>query len=226
MRALAHRARDRSHPRARRGSRGPVSGSASTLDSLTFSIDTTRVFLAVGTGRARDLDLPGHELDGVLRAIEYLLNVNQGFRVDLGERVVVVGGGNVAFDAARTALRAAARGTAAPPVAGPQPTVDDARRAMTTTLDVARAAVRAGVRDVTVFALESPEEIPADPEEIAEAEREGIRIVYRRGPQRFVGDDARHRARDDRRRVGLRRRRPLRADVPTRAPRRSCPPTP
>ena len=59
---------------------------------------------------------------------------------------------------------------------------------MTTTLDVARAARRAGVLDVTIVALESAEEIPADPEEIDEAEREGIRIVYRRGPHRFVGD--------------------------------------
>ena len=49
----------------------------------------------------------------MLRAVEYLLNVNQGFRVELGERVVVVGGGNVAFDAARTALRAASAGAAA-----------------------------------------------------------------------------------------------------------------
>ena len=40
-----------------------------------------------------------------------------------------------------------------------------------------------------MIALESPEEIPADPEEIAEAEREGITILYRRGPHRFVGDD-------------------------------------
>ena len=72
------------------------------------------LFLAIGTGRARDLELPGHDLDGVLRAVEYLLNVNKGFHVDLGERVVVVGGGNVAFDAARTALRAAAGGGAAP----------------------------------------------------------------------------------------------------------------
>jgi NADPH-dependent glutamate synthase beta subunit-like oxidoreductase len=147
------------------------------------------VFLAVGTGVARDLDLPGHDLDGVLRAVEYLLNVNQGFHVDLGERVVVVGGGNVAFDAARTALRAAATHEAAP---GPIPmnatSDEDARRAMTTTLDVARAAIRAGVLDVTVVALESPDEMPADPEEIAEAEQEGIRIVYRRGPHRFVGD--------------------------------------
>ncbi len=60
---------------------------------------------------------------------------------------------------------------------------------MTTTLDVARAARRAGVLDVTIVALESPDEIPADPEEIDEAEREGIRIVYRRGPHRFVGND-------------------------------------
>lgn len=147
------------------------------------------VFLAVGTGSGRDLDLPGHDLDGVLRAVEYLLNVNQGFRVELGERVVVVGGGNVAFDAARTALRAASTGKAAPsPVALGATSEEDARRAMTTTLDVARAARRAGVLDVTIVALESPDEIPADPEEIDEAEREGIRIVYRRGPHRFVGD--------------------------------------
>ncbi len=148
------------------------------------------LFVAIGTGRARDLDLPGHELDGVLRAVEYLLNVNQGFRLDLGERLVVVGGGNVAFDAARTALRASARGDDAPAaVFEGADAREDARRAMTTTLDVARAAVRAGVVDVTVIALESPEEIPADPEEIEEAAREGITIVYRTGPHRFVGDD-------------------------------------
>jgi len=108
--------------------------------------------------------------------------------------VVVVGGGNVAFDAARTALRAAAGLAPASESGAPAPggqSADDARRAMTTTLDVARAAVRAGVDEVTVFALESPEEIPADPEEIAEAEREGITIVYRRGPHRFVGDGRR-----------------------------------
>jgi formate dehydrogenase (NADP+) beta subunit len=150
--------------------------------------DHAALFLAVGTGRGRDLDIPGHELDGVLRAVEFLLNVNQGFRVDLGERVVVVGGGNVAFDAARTALRAAAHGEVGPmpQSLGPQAR-EDARRSLTTSLDVARSAIRAGVAEVTVVALESPEEIPAAPEEIAEAEEEGIRIVYRRGPHRIVG---------------------------------------
>jgi formate dehydrogenase beta subunit len=149
------------------------------------------LFVAVGTGRGRDLDLPGHELDGVLRAVEFLLNVNRGYQAELGQRVVVVGGGNVAFDAARTALRAQAGApestepSRSPALANSQ---EEARRGMTTTLDVARAAVRAGVLDVTVIALESPDEIPADPEEIAEAESEGITILYRTGPHRFVGD--------------------------------------
>ncbi len=163
-------------------------GTDVTLEQLLD--EHAALFLGVGTGQGRDLDLPGHDRDGVLRAVEFLLNVNQGFRVDLGRRVVVVGGGNVAFDAARTALRAAAGGPAAPPPTPPAPEdAEDARRAMTTTLDVARAAVRAGVEEVTVVALESPEEIPADPEEIAEAEAEGITILYRRGPHRFFGDD-------------------------------------
>ncbi len=166
-------------------------GRDATLEELLSRHES--LFLSVGTGRGRGLDLPGNELDGVLRAVEFLLNVNQGFRADLGQRLVVVGGGNVAFDAARTALRAAAGGAPAAadesvPGVG---TDDDARRGMITTLDVARAAVRAGVLDVTVIALESPDEIPADPEEIAEAEAEGITILYRKGPHRFIGDGGR-----------------------------------
>jgi formate dehydrogenase (NADP+) beta subunit len=165
-------------------------GRDATIDELLARHES--LFLSVGTGRGRDLDLPGRELDGLLSAVEFLLNVNQGFRVDLGTRVVVVGGGNVAFDAARSALRAAAGGAPdaadSGAVAG---TDDDARRGMVTTLDVARAAARAGVTDVTVIALESPEEIPADAEEIAEATGEGITIRYRKGPHRFVGEGGR-----------------------------------
>ncbi len=165
-------------------------GSDTTLDDLLNEHES--LFLSVGTGRGRDLDLAGRELDGVLPAIEFLLNVNQGFSVDLGERVIVVGGGNVAFDAARTAIRAAAGGaTPADEEPGQVGTSEDARRGMITTLDAARAAIRAGVLHVTVIALESPEEIPADPEEIAEAEAEGITILYRKGPHAFVGDGAR-----------------------------------
>ncbi len=148
------------------------------------------VFVCVGTGRGRSLDIPGNDLDGVFKAVEFLLNVNRGFRVELGERVVVVGGGNVAFDAARTALRAAAHDEEAPaPVALGSDADDSARRGLTTTLDAARAAIRAGVLHVTVVALESFAEMPAALEEIEEAESEGIHIVYRRGPHRIVGTD-------------------------------------
>lgn len=158
-------------------------GVEATLAELLERHDA--LFLAVGTGRGRDLGLPGRELDGVFLAIEFLLNVNRGYQVDLGRRVVVVGGGNVAFDAARTALR----NVGEPGVGeGPRRDSESRRVAMATTLDVARAARREGVEDITVVALESAEEIPADTEEIAAAEAEGIRIVHRRAPHRFVGD--------------------------------------
>jgi formate dehydrogenase beta subunit len=136
------------------------------------------VLIAVGASRGRDLQIPGHDLDGVTTAIEFLLNVNRGFRVELGERVVVVGGGNVAFDAARTALRDAGE------IADQE---QDARRELTTSLDAARAALREGVKDVTVVSLESFDEMPAALEEIEEAEAEGVKIRFRRGPHRVIG---------------------------------------
>src|SRR4030065_107187 len=49
---------------------------------------------------------PGEQLDGVLRAVDFLINVNLGgYNLDLGKRVLVIGGGNVAMDVARTAAR-------------------------------------------------------------------------------------------------------------------------
>ena len=80
------------------------------------------MFLSVGVSRGRDLQVPGVELDGVVKAVDYLLNVNRGYRLDLGRRVVVIGGGFVAFDAARTALRAVARrGRASAPIRPAEP---------------------------------------------------------------------------------------------------------
>jgi formate dehydrogenase beta subunit len=147
------------------------------------------VYVGVGTAKGRDLDIPGHDLDGVVKAVEFLLNVNRGYHMTLGQRVVVVGGGNVAFDAARTALRAAAHDEAPPAPAVLEPgSAEDSRRGITTTLDAARAAKRAGVLEVTVIALESFEEMPAALEEIDEARAEGIEIVFRRGPHRVVGE--------------------------------------
>jgi formate dehydrogenase beta subunit len=127
------------------------------------------VFLATGAMRSRDLQIPGVELDGVLKAVDFLVNANSGYRVDLGNRVVVVGGGNVALDVARTALREPPNETAA--------------------FDVARVAKRMGARDVTIVALEAREEMPAHEFEIEEAEVEGIRIRHRLGPHRVLGSN-------------------------------------
>ena len=65
------------------------------------------IFLSIGTQRGRDMKVEGSELDGVVKAVDFLLNVNHGYRINLGRRVVVIGGGLVAFDAARMALRTA-----------------------------------------------------------------------------------------------------------------------
>ena len=68
------------------------------------------VLLATGTPRATSLGVPGEESDGVLPGLDFLRQVRLGEAPDLiGKRVVVVGGGNVAMDAARTARRLGGR---------------------------------------------------------------------------------------------------------------------
>jgi formate dehydrogenase (NADP+) beta subunit len=146
------------------------------------------VFLGVGCMRGRDLNIPGVELDGVLRAVDFLLNANLGYRVELGDDVLVIGGGNVALDAARTALREIAAGGSA----SDQPAPEDEPElegAVTQTLDVARVAKRLGARRVRVVALESREEMPAHEFEIEEAELEGIEVITRLGPKAILGDE-------------------------------------
>jgi NADPH-dependent glutamate synthase beta subunit-like oxidoreductase len=147
-------------------------------------------FLAFGASLGRGLDIDGHQADGVFRALEFLINLNQGFHVDVGDRVVVIGGGNVALDAARTALRAAAYADAqrSPGFEEPEP-VQEA--SFTEAVDVARSAVRAGATDVTVVSLEARHEMPAAEFEIHEALLEGIKFVHRRGPARILVEDGR-----------------------------------
>jgi formate dehydrogenase (NADP+) beta subunit len=144
-----------------------------TLETLLE--EHAAVFVASGCGRGRELEVPGRELKGVVVAVEYLLHVNQGAPPPLTEHVVVIGGGSVAFDAARMAVR----------------TGDGAADAgLHTSLDAARAAKRAGSRDVTIIALESREELPADAAELAAAEAEGIRIRFRTAVTRIEGDQS------------------------------------
>ncbi len=62
-------------------------------------------YIAVGAQKSRGLPIPGMELPGVLLALDFLRDANLGKPVNMGKRVVVVGGGNVAMDVARTARR-------------------------------------------------------------------------------------------------------------------------
>ncbi len=63
------------------------------------------VFLGPGAHASRKLGVEGEDLTGVIHGVDYLRRVNLGEEVNLGSNVVVVGGGNVAIDCARTALR-------------------------------------------------------------------------------------------------------------------------
>jgi formate dehydrogenase (NADP+) beta subunit len=164
--------------------------------------DYEAVFLGIGAHKSRELAIEGVQLDGVLRAIEFLLNVNLGYRVTLGRKVIVIGGGNVAFDVARSVLRQtekfadmseaelrAALHTAAATLEELTVQEPEAPDQVRLALDVAREAIRKGVPEVHMYCLENLDEIPAAREEIEEAEKEGIRLHTRYGPKRVLGDD-------------------------------------
>lgn len=68
------------------------------------------VLLAVGASQGRILNIPGSDLTGVLNGLDFLRDVNQGKETKMsGSSVVVIGGGNVAMDVARTAVRLGAK---------------------------------------------------------------------------------------------------------------------
>ena len=67
------------------------------------------VFIACGAWKSPKMGIEGEELQGVIPALDFLKDVNSRRKVEIGERVAVIGGGNVAVDAARVALRLGAK---------------------------------------------------------------------------------------------------------------------
>jgi len=110
------------------------------------------VFIATGAHKSVELGIEGNE--GVIHALDLLRDLNMGKRIELGERVAVIGGGNVAMDAARTALRL-------------------------------------GSKDVSILYRRSRVEMPANPSEAREAEKEGVRIHFLATPTKILGRDRR-----------------------------------
>ncbi|HYX68276.1 MAG TPA: FAD-dependent oxidoreductase [Terriglobales bacterium] len=134
--------------------------------------DFAAVIIACGAKRSRALPIPNVDAIGVMGGVDFLRDVSLGKKVELGQRVIVIGGGNVAYDVARTVLRQEE-------------------------YDVSRTAARMpGVRQVNLVCLESLEEMPADTVEILEGQEEGVLrhnswgpravLVEERDGQRFV----------------------------------------
>ena len=68
-------------------------------------------YLAIGAQKSAKLHIPGEELEGVLGGVDFLREVNLGNKPDIGRRCAVIGGGNVAMDVCRSAVRLGAEET-------------------------------------------------------------------------------------------------------------------
>lgn len=107
------------------------------------------VVVATGLSRSRGIAVPGFGAQRFTAAIPWMADLWLGNKVELGQRVVVIGGGNVA-------------------------------------VDVARSARRLGAEKVAMVCLESREEMPAEPHEVALAEAEGIEVITRQALKRVL----------------------------------------
>jgi glutamate synthase (NADPH/NADH) small chain len=137
-----------------------VVGRTVSVDEL-FEDGFDAVYVGVGAGLPRFLNIPGENLIGVYSANEYLTRANlmkaylfpeYDTPIALGKDVTVFGAGNVAMDSARTAMRL-------------------------------------GADRVRIVYRRSREEMPARAEEIHHAEEEGIEFHLLTAPTRFLGDD-------------------------------------
>jgi formate dehydrogenase beta subunit len=149
-------------------------GKEVTFAELTRDYDA--VFIGAGCRKGRGLKLPGVELSGVITAIDFLVQANLDIPVEIGKRVVVVGGGIVAYDAARSARRFGG-------------TSEIGEEHHNLALDAAVMAAKMLHCEVTVVSLEARDEMPADPTEIEEGAEEGITLINRRGPRAILGEN-------------------------------------
>ncbi|MBL8176757.1 MAG: FAD-dependent oxidoreductase [Bryobacterales bacterium] len=139
------------------------------------------IFLGIGLPKGRKLDIPGANLPFVYDGLEFLRTFNEGVPLPLGRRIAVIGGGNVAYDVARSAVR-------------PFDALDtreeaeaEMGRGEQTAYDIARSALRmSGDKEVSVVCLESRREMPADLREVEEGEEEGIHLYNSRGPREVL----------------------------------------
>lgn len=124
-----------------------------TLDELRAE-GYRAFYIAIGCQGGRRAGIPGEDAEGVMSAVELLRLVGENESQEIKGKTVVVGGGNVAIDAART-------------------------------------STRCGLGDVSMYCLETREEMPASEEEIKEAQEEGITIHCGWGPKEILTENGR-----------------------------------
>jgi len=119
---------------------------------LLFELGYKAIFITIGAHQSLRLGIEGEESLGVIDGATFLREVNLGIKPSLGERIAIVGGGNVA-------------------------------------LDVARSASRLGSKKVVILYRRTKAEMPANPEEIAQALEEGVEIRYLVAPTKIAKQD-------------------------------------
>jgi NADPH-dependent glutamate synthase beta subunit-like oxidoreductase/ferredoxin len=137
--------------------------------------------IATGMMAGRKLTVPGADAEGILIGIEFLREVNLGTPVETGDKVIVVGGGNVAMDVTRTAIRT-------PVAQGLSRLTKPKNYAMT---DVARLLARSH-KTVDVIVPESRVKMNADEYEIEEAVLEGAKLHTSTWPLEVIKDANNH----------------------------------
>lgn len=144
------------------------------------------VLVTAGCQQGRTLRIPGVDLPGVMRAVDFLRRENA--RVEaapsagsllLDGDVVVIGGGSVAFDAARSAWRTHL---------GPVNDAYDGQAALDAARSAARHPAGAPPHPVTLIAPEAQASLPVPPEELHEAMLEGVTLRDGTGVLRIVGE--------------------------------------
>lgn len=135
-------------------------GDAQNIDSL-FENGYKAVFVAVGAQKSAGLGIEGENLQGVTPGIEFIRQVNLAY-----------------LESAESAAQRT--------VLGKRVAVIGAGNAA---MDIARSAIRLGARDVAIIYRRTKREMPADPVEVEDAIREGVRFIFLTNPKRFVAKD-------------------------------------
>ena len=133
-----------------------------TLDELRAQ-GYKAFYIAIGCQGGRSVGVPGDDAEGVVSAVDFLREVGAKEAYDVDGDIVVIGGGNVAVDVARSAVRvgAAAKG----------------------------GSGENGTAKVSMYCLETRDIMPASDEEVAEAEEDGISVNCGWGPKEILTKD-------------------------------------